>query len=219
VLNNRDRKTIKAFGERIQDLRLNKGLSQEDLAAKANIPTTQISRIERGAVNTTLSTMSVVASALGVDIKDLLDFSKNIVEPVKTVNPADVKKVLSGKFKKAGSRIKIKKKGGYFEAWLDDKGKGIRVSNLGENNLLEWKVFSETVTFLLKNNNRAERGNAMKHKLGEPGLSKDTVEGYIAKSIYGKKEGESVFRRITPISEILIWAGICKPLKGKLSLR
>lgn|GEM_PF-389022 len=219
MLNNRDRKTIKAFGERIQDLRLNKGLSQEDLAAKANIPTTQISRIERGAVNTTLSTMSVVASALGVDIKDLLDFSKNIVEPVKTVNPADVKKVLSGKFKKAGSRIKIKKKGGYFEAWLDDKGKGIRVSNLGENNLLEWKVFSETVTFLLKNNNRAERGNAMKHKLGEPGLSKDTVEGYIAKSIYGKKEGESVFRRITPISEILIWAGICKPLKGKLSLR
>jgi hypothetical protein len=42
-------------------------------------------------------------------------------------------------------------------------------------------------------------------KLGESNLPIDSIEGHIANVIYGKKLGDSVFRRITPISCILIW--------------
>ncbi len=65
---------------------------------------------------------------------------------------------------------------------------------------------------------RAERGNAMKYRLGEEGLSLDSVEGHVAHAIYRKREGDTVFRRITPIACTLIWAGICEPAPGELVL-
>ncbi|MBI4947199.1 MAG: hypothetical protein HY840_12465 [Bacteroidetes bacterium] len=58
----------------------------------------------------------------------------------------------------------------------------------------------------------------MMYKLGESGLTYKTIEGHIARAVYDRKEGESVFRRITPIAQILTWAGVCKPIKGKLAL-
>ena len=55
-------------------------------------------------------------------------------------------------------------------------------------------------------------------KLGEPELPFESIEGHIAHVVYGKKNGESVFRRITPISCILIWAGICVSEPNELIL-
>ena len=56
----------------------------------------------------------------------------------------------------------------------------------------------------------------MKCKLGEPGLPLDLVEGHVAHKVYHKNVGDSVFRRITPIACILIWAGICVSGRGEL---
>ena len=50
------------------------------------------------------------------------------------------------------------------------------------------------------------------------GLSLDSVEGHIAYTIYKKKHGDSIFRRITPIACILIWTGICCHKPGELIL-
>lgn len=58
----------------------------------------------------------------------------------------------------------------------------------------------------------------MNYKLGETGLPIDSVEGRIAFKVYGKQLGQSVFRRITPIACILIWAGLCVNQSGKLIL-
>ena len=58
----------------------------------------------------------------------------------------------------------------------------------------------------------------MNSRLGDQNLSLDSIEGHIAHVVYGKQVGESVFRRITPISCILIWTGLCKAEPHELVL-
>ncbi|MCR8667287.1 helix-turn-helix domain-containing protein [Aestuariibaculum sp. M13] len=74
MINIKDKKFIKAFGKNLKSIRKNAGLSQEDLANDADIPLSQVGRIERGEVNTTISTVNVLAQALKVDITDLFKF-------------------------------------------------------------------------------------------------------------------------------------------------
>ena len=215
----RNEKVLTAFGKRLQDVRLNAGLPREDLSVKAGISVGQIGRIERGEINTTLSTISALASALGMEPKDLLDFSQLVNEKIKLKAPKSIIDILKKKLGSEKSPSKVKIKGGYFKAWLDKNGKGVLVSNLGKNNLLEWKVFTETLKFLNGNSGNADRGNAMMYKLGEVGLPLESIEGHLAKRIYKKNEGDSVFRRITPIASILVWSGVCRSPIGKLALK
>lgn len=118
--------------------------------------------------------------------------------------------IIKKKFETEGNPAKIPLLSGHksFEAKFLEKG--IFVSNLGSSPFLPWQVFVETVRFLQEKGGRAERGNAINHKLGESGLPIDSVEGNIALKVYGKQIGESVLRRITPVACILIWAGICQ---------
>ncbi len=122
------------------------------------------------------------------------------------------------KFHKTGSLVKIRLvKGGSFLADMTENG--IRVNNLGGQPFLPWAVFQETVKLLVRNGGRAERGSAMGARLGEQSLSLDSVEGHIAHVVYGKKVGETVFRRVVPVAAILIWAGICEAAPGDLVLK
>lgn len=73
MINVKNRILIKAIGKRIKELRKEKGLSQEDLSYEADIPLSQIGRIERGETNPTISTLYVIAKALGVELKHLVD--------------------------------------------------------------------------------------------------------------------------------------------------
>ena len=59
----------------------------------------------------------------------------------------------------------------------------------------------------------------MNNKLGDEGLPLDSIEGHIANVVYGRKPGDSVFRRISPIAAILVWTGICEAGRGELILR
>jgi transcriptional regulator with XRE-family HTH domain len=74
-MKDRDKKFIADFGKRIQILRKQNGLTQEDLSAKTDIPRAQIGRIERGEVNTTIKTMLRLARAFNVDIVKLVDIN------------------------------------------------------------------------------------------------------------------------------------------------
>ncbi|MFN0013500.1 MAG: helix-turn-helix domain-containing protein [Saprospiraceae bacterium] len=65
---------LKAFGKRLRALRLERNLSQEDLAWKADSELSQISRMERGIVNAGLSQVFKIAEALEVHPKELFDF-------------------------------------------------------------------------------------------------------------------------------------------------
>ena len=62
-------------GKQIQKLRELKGISQQDLAAKCNFEKSNLSRLEAGRVNPTLSTLEKVAKALDVTLAELFTFN------------------------------------------------------------------------------------------------------------------------------------------------
>ena len=70
----RDNILLKKFGFHLKKIRTEKGLSQENLSYEADLDISQIGRIERGEVNTSLCVMQRVAKALGVEIKELFEF-------------------------------------------------------------------------------------------------------------------------------------------------
>ena len=65
---------MKALGKRIKELRKVQGFSQEDLSYEADIPLSQVGRIERGEINPTVSTLAAISAALGKDLKELFNF-------------------------------------------------------------------------------------------------------------------------------------------------
>jgi transcriptional regulator with XRE-family HTH domain len=59
-------------GLNLQNLRRAKGLSQEDLAHRAEIHQTYLSGVERGRRNPSIMVLQRIAVALGADITDLI---------------------------------------------------------------------------------------------------------------------------------------------------
>ena len=67
-------KITKQFGDRVRELRLSKGLSQEELAFRVKIHRTYIGGIERGERNPSLKNIAAIANALGVTLSELFSF-------------------------------------------------------------------------------------------------------------------------------------------------
>lgn len=66
------------FGERVREIRKEKGLSQEELAHKADLHRTYIGMIERAEKNITLLNIEKIAIALEVNISKLFkDLEEN----------------------------------------------------------------------------------------------------------------------------------------------
>ena len=130
----------------------------------------------------------------------------------------DIKNIIIRKFDEMGDSVKVPliRGNGTFNAKLSSDG--IHVDNLGNQPSLPWNVFIEAVSIIKAKGGVAKKGDAMNSKLGETGLPLDSVEGYIAHKVYEKEKGKYIFRRITPIAGILIWAKICKHKPGKLIL-
>lgn len=63
---------LDVFARNLQELRKERGLSQEHLAARAGVHRTYIGMIERSEKNITLLNMEKIAIALNVDIIELL---------------------------------------------------------------------------------------------------------------------------------------------------
>ena len=60
------------FGKRMKRLRLDKGMSQGNLAKILSVHPTYISQIERGIWNISLKNVEKIARALGVSVNNLL---------------------------------------------------------------------------------------------------------------------------------------------------
>ena len=87
--------TKELIGKRIQELRKRQGLSQEQVAAKAEINSNYLSRIECGKENPTLDMLIKLANALKIEIwemfvlrhmEDLEKVKKNIQSFIKTAD-------------------------------------------------------------------------------------------------------------------------------------
>ena len=70
----KDIEFLKTFGKRLKQLREEKGISQAQLAFEAEIQISQISRIERGLINTTIANAKLLSKILDVPLTALFDF-------------------------------------------------------------------------------------------------------------------------------------------------
>ena len=61
------------IGQRIRELRESKGISQQNLAAVCNFEKANLSRIEAGRTNPTISTLYKISQALEITISELVD--------------------------------------------------------------------------------------------------------------------------------------------------
>ncbi|EST55370.1 XRE family transcriptional regulator [Brevibacillus panacihumi W25] len=73
----------KMLGERIRSLRLEQGLSQEQLGERSGLHTNYIGQIERGEKNLTLETLLKIARSLGTSLEQLL----HSVDPLDVQTP------------------------------------------------------------------------------------------------------------------------------------
>ena len=62
----------KKLGEQLRKIRLQKGMSQGDIAKKLGVHRSYISGIERGIRNPTVKNLERLADALGVDPRNLI---------------------------------------------------------------------------------------------------------------------------------------------------
>jgi transcriptional regulator with XRE-family HTH domain len=71
--NRREAQIQKQFGERVRELRKQKGFSQESLALACALDRTYIGGVERGERNISLLNIHKIAAALGVPAKELFN--------------------------------------------------------------------------------------------------------------------------------------------------
>ena len=64
--------TLKKFGERVRELRIKKGISQEELAELSGLHRTYISSVELGKRNVSIINIYALAKALGTTPDKLL---------------------------------------------------------------------------------------------------------------------------------------------------
>jgi transcriptional regulator with XRE-family HTH domain len=69
-----DKKNLKRFGENLQKLRKDKGLSLREMSYACSIDNSKIAKIEKGRINITLTTLLQLASALEIHPSSLLDY-------------------------------------------------------------------------------------------------------------------------------------------------
>ena len=63
-----------SFEKKLRLARLTKGFTQEQLANELDIEISQISRIERGVINTSVTTLYEISKVLNVDVSEFFVF-------------------------------------------------------------------------------------------------------------------------------------------------
>lgn len=72
--NVKDKKFLKQLGNRVREIRRDKGLSQVDVGIRMDNYGEQIGRIERGEINVTICTLKKLSEALEVSLSELVNF-------------------------------------------------------------------------------------------------------------------------------------------------
>lgn len=67
-----------ALGEAVRTLRQKTGLSQDDLAARADLDARSIARLEAGEIDPTWGSMRRIAGGLGVPLEELAELAETL---------------------------------------------------------------------------------------------------------------------------------------------
>ena len=79
---NNNQEILVSFGQDVQELRIERGLSQEGLAAVVGMHRTYISDVERGTRNTSLMNAEKIAAGLNVRLSDLIKIAEAEIEEI-----------------------------------------------------------------------------------------------------------------------------------------
>ncbi|MDR0405649.1 MAG: DUF2089 domain-containing protein [Clostridiales bacterium] len=79
-------------------------------------------------------------------------------------------------------------------------------------------VFDTIVDLLLEQGGKARKGNGRKDTVGNGECTYDTVVGRLGKDYFHKQDGEYTLDPVMVLTAILLWAGICTPVRGYLEL-
>lgn len=74
MINNRNKKLLLKFGKHLRKLRTEQGLSQEELNHRTELSKNMVGMIERGEINSTLTTIDLLAKGLGLPKEKLMEF-------------------------------------------------------------------------------------------------------------------------------------------------
>jgi transcriptional regulator with XRE-family HTH domain len=74
VQNLKNPELLLAFGKNLRKLRKKKNLSMKHLADLTNVEYSQIARIERGVINTTITSAHAISKALEISLNKLFEF-------------------------------------------------------------------------------------------------------------------------------------------------
>jgi transcriptional regulator with XRE-family HTH domain len=69
-----DKEFIILFGQNLRKIRESKKISMQNLADTINVEYSQISRIERGLINTSIGVAFAISKALEIEIQELFNF-------------------------------------------------------------------------------------------------------------------------------------------------
>lgn len=137
--------------------------------------------------------------------------------PIKETD-SDVVKTIKNKLNESNGRAVISLySGDCCEITYDNDGAGLSSPKIPLKDQLTWEVFDAAVFIVRKNGGKAMKGQAQSGaKLGNDKLPLNSVEGYIAYKVHGKKEGQTAFGPGFVICAVLEWAGICRNQRGYL---
>lgn len=125
---------------------------------------------------------------------------------------------IKGRLNDVGGETEIKNGTAKFVVSYADDQSGICFKTAkGIETILPWDVFFASVDIMKQNGGRALKGDATK-KLGSKDLKIDTIEGYVASVVYGKKKNQTVDKNVVMIGALLKWANIAKVGKDYLEL-
>lgn len=68
----RDQDFIERVGKRVVEIRKRKNISQEDLIERSGLTLSQIGRVERAEINTSISMIALIANSLGVHPSEVM---------------------------------------------------------------------------------------------------------------------------------------------------
>ena len=71
------KKSLKDFGNHLRSIRIEQGLSQEQLSEISGLHRTYLGSLERGERNPTLLTLIKISQSIKIDLSHLVDFEIN----------------------------------------------------------------------------------------------------------------------------------------------
>jgi len=67
-----------AFGKNLRKVRKTRGFTQAQLANDVGVEISQISRIERGIINTSIGNCNAISNVLKIPVNELFDFTTKV---------------------------------------------------------------------------------------------------------------------------------------------